>query len=808
MYMEWFNFEFKASEKQALALSYLMDWVTREIGYWWGAGWGKAQTLDSKILTPDWRTTMWDISVWDFIITPNNWWSKVIAEHYWWERDVYEIEFIDWAKTKVSDEHLWDCRLARKKHSRNIRNTKWLIEKFNSKLSRKNILIPLCKPLEFWIRYDKIHPYIVWALIWDWWMTQWTVFTTEDTEIVDFFKEHLTYWQDIEFIKDFSYRIKWSKRWFKWYLYNEFKNETDRLWLRCKCEHKRIPKEIMEWDLWTRIECIKWLMDTDWYIDERWHPSFCSKSRWLVEDLQYLIWSIWWKATLWEHYKSCMYKWEEKWWIYYWLYITTNDNTQLFRLTKKLNRVKNKEFDYARRIKNIRYIWKEEVKCITISDPNWLYITDDFIVTHNSYIGVVWLWMMSNKYPWTRRFIWRKELSNLIKTTLNTYYKFWADYMIPNNLMGKLDKKYNIIKFGNWSEILLLDCATQPADPLFTRFGSLELTWGFIDESNEIDEQAITILKTRISRQKNREYGIIPKLLETFNPDQWHVKRRYWTPYKTGTLPDYRQFIPALVTDNPKIDPEYITQLQNSDEITRQRLLFGNFEWSSDEWKLFRYDEIYDLFRTNIDKKSDIHYITCDVARLGNDKTVIGIRKWLECIKIITYAQNTLDILADKIKQLEEDYWISRRNICIDSDWVGGWLADMLRWCTNFVNGSSPIKLNPEKRWYVLKNYWNLKTQCYFKLKEMMERREIRVYADWEIRDMLSQELENIFIKDVDKDWKIKLEEKADLRKRLNRSPDFADMIMFRMLYLVKEMEQDWSRYEWVTEINYDDVLF
>ena len=83
---------------------------------------------------------------------------------------------------------------------------------------------------------------------------------------------------------------------------------------------------------------------------------------------------------------------------------------------------------------------------------------------------------MAHKYPGTRWFIGRKELSNLVKTTLNTYYKFGQDYKIPMHLMGKLDKKYNIIKFLNGSEILLLDCATQPADPLFTRFGSLELT--------------------------------------------------------------------------------------------------------------------------------------------------------------------------------------------------------------------------------------------------------------------------------------------------------------------------------------------
>ena len=374
--------------------------------------------------------------------------------------------------------------------------------------------------------------------------------------------------------------------------------------------------------------------------------------------------------------------------------------------------------------------------------------------------------------------------------------------------MGKLDKKYNIIKFLNGSEILLLDCATQPADPLFTRFGSLELTWGFIDESNEIDEQAITILKTRISRQKNKEYQLIPKLLETFNPSEWHIKRRYRTPYKTWTLPEYRKFIPALATDNKYIDPEYIVQLENSDEITRQRLLFWNFDWSTDEGKLFRFDEIMDLFRTNIDKKSDIMYLTCDVARLWDDKTVIWIWRWLECIKIITYAQNTIDEIINRIKDLEDIYWISRQNICIDSDGVWGGVADWLRGCVNFVNNASPFRFEQEKKGFVVKNFANLKTQAYFKLKELMERRQIRVYADWVILDELSQELENIFIQGSDKDWKIKIEGKDLLRKRLNRSSDYADMLMFRMIWTIKDLEgKNWGGFS-VEEINYADVLY
>lgn len=107
-----------------------------------------------------------------------------------------------------------------------------------------------------------------------------------------------------------------------------------------------------------------------------------------------------------------------------------------------------------------------------------------------------------------------------MKTTYASYLKFCQIYKIPEADQGKLDGKHNIIKFPNGSEILLLDLAYKPSDPLYTRLGSLELTGGFVDESNEIDAQCLTILATRIGRQRNSEYGLKPKLLQTFNPDK------------------------------------------------------------------------------------------------------------------------------------------------------------------------------------------------------------------------------------------------------------------------------------------------
>ena len=416
------------------------------------------------------------------------------------------------------------------------------------------------------------------------------------------------------------------------------------------------------------------------------------------------------------------------------------------------------------------------------------------------------VWMSCQQFPWSRFVVWRKELVNLKRTTLATYYKIMEYYKIPKPYRWVLNGQNNVIKFPNWSEIVLLDCAAQPSDPEWTRFWSLELTGAFIDEANEVDPKGIQMLKTRIWRQNSFEINWktvkkCPKFLECFNPNKWHVYEDYYKPRKEWTLPEYRKFVRATAWDNPYLPEEYIRQLERADEITKQRLLYWNFDYDNTPWKLFRWDEITDLFSANI-QPDDTTYITCDVARLWDDNTVIVVWKGLEAVDILSYNWRTTDQTVQTIKELENYYNCRRSNICIDSDWVWGGVCDHLRGCINFMNNWTPIVQKDE-----LRNYANLKTQCYFKLKYLMEKREIRINTSWEIKDKIQTELDNIVVKDLEWENKVKLESKEDMKKRLGHSPDYADAIMMRMYRTLGRTDSPRERTEIIT-VSFDDMLY
>lgn len=390
--------------------------------------------------------------------------------------------------------------------------------------------------------------------------------------------------------------------------------------------------------------------------------------------------------------------------------------------------------------------------------------------------------MMRNKYPWTRGFFWRKELKRLKQTTLATYFKFCDDYQIPVSQRGNYNAQDSVIKFANGSEILLLDLSYMPSDPLYTRFWSLELTDWFADEIAEIEEQCLIILKTRIGRQKNEEYWLLPKFLGSFNPDKWHVYRNYFKAHRDWWLPFYRTFISALATDNKKLPKSYIEQLERADEVTKQRLLYGNFEYDNTPWRLFDYNKILDLTKPKI-PSSKTKYISCDAARKGKDKCIIFVWEGFNLIDFTIFETSTTMQVSQEIRRLQVKHLVDNQNTIVDEDWVGWWIVDEL-WCLWFINNSTPISPYGAKTNNFLKrNFANLKTQCYFELAKIVNDNLMTIQLSTQDQERLSEELDIIVQVDIDKDSKIKIISKDEVKEKLWRSPDFSDTAMMRCYF-------------------------
>lgn len=405
-----------------------------------------------------------------------------------------------------------------------------------------------------------------------------------------------------------------------------------------------------------------------------------------------------------------------------------------------------------------------------------------------SYLGCYWVLSQCLTNPGVRYLIGRKELINLRKTTLATFYK----------LVGELDKKLidefklnsmtNTIKFRNGSEIVLMDMAYKPSDPEYLRFGGLELTGAFVDESNECEEKALSILKTRIGRAKNRELNILPKLLETFNPSKNHVYYRYYKPFKDKKQEEHKVFIPALVTDNPYLDDVYIDQLRNSDRITRERLLNGNFEYDDDPSRLFDFDALNDLFTNKPSIEDKDKFLTVDVARFGTDLSVLMIWKGFFVYKVKYFKKNTTKELREYIEELCVKEGIRRSHVVIDEDGVGGGVLDELPGAKGFVNNSRPIVTEQDKLKDRELNFANLKTQCYYACADAVNSGSVGVYASFPefARNRLIEDLEQVKRKNPDRDEKIRLVGKDEIKEVIGRSPDFGDCFSMRWFFELK----------------------
>lgn len=391
-----------------------------------------------------------------------------------------------------------------------------------------------------------------------------------------------------------------------------------------------------------------------------------------------------------------------------------------------------------------------------------------------SWLGCEWLMQCCYFLPGTRWFAGRNNLKDSRASISVTFGKVaqwhgFTGYRLTND--G--------IEFDNGSEIIFLDLTYYPVkDPLYERFGSLEFTGGWIEEGGQVNGLAFSVLHTRIGRHLNDKYGIPGKILITCNPKKNWLYDLFYKPWKEGTLEDGYAFVQALVQDNPFATEDYIETLRNTnDKVTKERLYFGNWEYDDDPAVLCDYDAICDLFTNEHVKPSGVSSGSADLAMKGRDRFVAGHWKGNVCYIKLDQGYSTGKSIETDLKRMMIECSIPRSMMIADSDGLGNYLESYLNGIREFHGGSRPV--NPE--------YDNLKSECGFKLAELVNNRQIRIVCTDAQRERIKKELSVLKQDHIDADTRRKgIISKEKMKEILGFSPDYLDMLIMAMYFRIK----------------------
>jgi len=185
------------NKEQSFALESLLDPNIHLATLSGIAGSGKAQPLDSKILTPTGWTTMGEVQIGSKVIGKDGRSANVIGVYPQGIKDIYRIKFSDGTSTRACGEHLWHTRTQLDRDTKrggSIKSTYEMMESLRSgKCSKKNHSIPIVSPVEFRSPGPlPMHPYLLGSLLGDGGMSVGNpVFSSEDEESVEILAEML-----------------------------------------------------------------------------------------------------------------------------------------------------------------------------------------------------------------------------------------------------------------------------------------------------------------------------------------------------------------------------------------------------------------------------------------------------------------------------------------------------------------------------------------------------------------------------------------------------------------------------------------
>ena len=383
---------------------FLSQLFVDEVLFGGAAGPGKIVCDNAVVLSPFGWLKGKDLEVGTTICNPDGSHQKIIQVHPRIKHPGWVVTFNDDSSTTVMEGHLWLAWRSGKRsktinesnfgeNSAKIVTTKTLKE-WHEKAEQQNKIgqrpnwacIPVCKEQHFNKTFRTpilIKPYLLGLLLGDGSLSGKDLTITCHVDDAGEYSDYLAH-NNIGYsvygksdIKSINIRN---------YVTSGYKAELKALdLLGTKSHNKFIPDKYLYSSIENRYELLKGLLDTDGTIDKKGYIGFTTISKKLAYDVKELISSLGGTAKI----TSRIPKYDngkKEGQRAYSLYIKHNQPEKLFNLSRKKKLVENCAIKpMYKRVVSVEVVGNVEGRCITVDNPNGLYITDDYIVTHNSW---------------------------------------------------------------------------------------------------------------------------------------------------------------------------------------------------------------------------------------------------------------------------------------------------------------------------------------------------------------------------------------------------------------------------------------
>lgn len=397
---------------------------------------GNALWLNSNVFTPSGYTKMGDLSIGDEVLTADGTVTNVVGIYPQGRKRAYCVTLRDGSSVKASADHLWEV-VRRKTWLRyegvdsqtgkkiyvpagpNGETTHFVHEVVNTMQLKKMIennghnavALPIIKPAAHIKRQFPLDPYTLGVILGDGYITdsgavQFGI-TSKKFGIIDKMQAN---GMDVHQLASYSRGGEQYADEHGYMLYGAQDALRQLGLIGHKAHDKFIPEQYLYGSVEQRLELLRGLMDTDGYVYDRVKPSgkhkgehtcemeYVTVSERLAKDIQQLIRSLGGRVSINVkkdvHYTSPTQSTPKQASTAYRLQNIRLPELCPFSLDYKVARWtpdrsgaicgELSAANYGNVVTSVEYVGMEEMQCIKVADSRHLYLTDDYIPTHNT----------------------------------------------------------------------------------------------------------------------------------------------------------------------------------------------------------------------------------------------------------------------------------------------------------------------------------------------------------------------------------------------------------------------------------------